>query len=126
MKEIIELLRSNAKVKYGARVSVSRELLEEAADAIEKLTGPDTGYATGYQIGYACGKTDGKIELAKDTNVPTNIVVEVCGGMVQNVYANHENTDVEIADLDTQDDLDFRVASEKIEEAQKLGYTRVW
>ena len=126
MSELVKQLRVRAdywEENWGA--TKPGELYREAADLIERLTGPDTGYATGYQIGYACGKADGEREAAKDTNVPANIVVEVKGGMVQNVYADRR-VDVEVADLDVQDDLDFRIASEKIEEAQKLGWTRVW
>lgn len=122
---LINDLTTNARVKYGARVAVERELLQEAADALKCLTGPDTGYATGYQIGYACGKTDSEIGAAKDINVPTNVVVEVSGGMVQNVWANRA-ANVDVADLDAQDEADIEAAQNILDVAREQGYVRVW
>ncbi len=43
-EKLIEDLRSNARVKYGARVSVEKTLLSDAVDAIEKLLSRDKGY----------------------------------------------------------------------------------
>lgn len=99
----------------------------EAADIIEKLTGPDTGYSTGYQIGYATGNADGKREqLAKDKNVPTKIVVEVSGGMVQNVWSDKGDTQVDVADLDTDDPGEAETAQNILEIASDQGFVCVW
>lgn len=37
-EKIVQSLREASKVKYGARVNVDRELLKQAADAIDELT----------------------------------------------------------------------------------------
>lgn len=134
MDEIIKSLRDCADGncdercgRYHTPAGCRTTLMRDAADLIEKLTGPDTGYATGYQIGYATGSADGKREqLAKDKNVPTKIVVEVSGGMVQNVWSDKGDTQVDVADLDTDDPGEAETAQNILEIASDQGFVCVW
>lgn len=98
---------------------------------------PDTGGDLSVFLCEDCRRTVEKLmhnydnQVKEDTTevvlsrLVAQIIVKVKGGRVQNVYADR-HVDVEVADLDVQDDLDFRSASEKIEEAQKLGWACVW
>ena len=69
-------------------------------------------------------------QVARDTSVPTkkpaNIVVEVSGGMVQNVWADQKDLNVEVADMDVQDEDDLEAAQSILDVASEQGYVCVW
>lgn len=64
--------------------------------------------------------------VAKDKNVPTKIVVEVSGGMVQNVWSDKGDTQVDVADLDTDDPGEAETAQNILEVASDQGFVCVW
>ncbi|MBQ6403888.1 MAG: hypothetical protein IJI27_08280 [Oscillospiraceae bacterium] len=57
---------------------------------------------------------------------PAKIVVEVSGGMVQNVWADKADVLVDVADLDVQDDEDLEAAQDVLDVAKEQGYVCVW
>ena len=54
------------------------------------------------------------------------IVVEVKGGMVQNVYADRKNVEVDVLDFDTDDEGEAETSQSILDVALDLGYTCVW
>ena len=56
----------------------------------------------------------------------TNVVIEVKGGMVQNVYSDNKNVVVDVADFDTDDPADEEAAESVLEIVKEQGYSWIW
>lgn len=57
---------------------------------------------------------------------PAKIVVEVSGGMVQNVWADKADVQVDVADLDTKDEGELETSQNILDVAADQGFIRVW